>query len=46
LPKSRIDPKKLVKGHVTLEEVITMFDPKKVDDYKSNSLDLALEGKK
>jgi hypothetical protein len=42
-----IDPKKLVEeGHISLEEVSTVFGPKKVNGYRSNSLNLTLEVKK
>ncbi len=41
-----IDLNKLVERHISLEEVLTLFGPKKVNGYRSNNLDLTLEMKK
>ncbi len=41
LPRFGIQAKKLVEdGHITLDEVITIFGPKKANGYRSNNLDL------
>ncbi len=40
LPRFGIQPKKLVEdGHITLDEVVVVFGPKKANGYKSNNLD-------
>ncbi len=41
-----IDLKKLVEGHISLEEVSTVFGPNKANGYRSNSLNFTLEVKK
>jgi hypothetical protein len=41
LPRFGIQPKKLIEdGHITLDEVVIMFGPKKANGYRSNNLDL------
>jgi hypothetical protein len=46
LPRLEIQPKKLVEdGHITLDEVVVVFGPKKANGYRSNNPDLDLEVK-